>query len=433
MADTKKGPSIPIGVRLVLLVVSIVVVVMLLSLVKNMLIMPLVNKHWVKTTNERCHGEEATPACDFTIGAIVVCNGHADDTATQVQQLFKRAWCPRRVVVVVVHFGPLVASASSASSSRGSALMSPSSATVAQRVAQHPMFMGIETEFNVAERIVSVRAEQQPTQASVLQGNIVALGMGLRKVRELKLQFACFLGPTAQAVANWDNVALEEFEAAAAGGKARPVLSYAPNKLNMAQATYPIIGFTGPHPSLNWHQFRHAPSLPHPNKLVSSDFLFTRLDFLPPALDSTFTRFPCPPRFADILLSQALLGTSLRLFAPCRLIVNGRFSTNCTRYLAAMNANDAAHALNESTTAAVLGVLRAAKYADFVTAFLGLDMAGHTVHMHTAMGSLPHTVGFSREVLEEDLHLKFDNTDNFNEIWGRVQRHVAITPARQGG
>lgn len=412
-----KSPGIPIGVRLVLIVLGIVVVVMLMSLLKNMFILPLVNKQWVKTTDERCLGDEATALCGHTIGVVVVCNGHADDTGAQVQQIIKRAWCPKRIVVVVVHFGPL---------QKDSEGKTP---TVSQTVAQHPLFMGIESEFNVSERVLSVQVEEAPVPQSVLQGNIVALGVGLRKLRELGVNFACFMGPTVQAVKDWDNIALEEFEAAALGGKVRPVISYAPNKMNMAQPTYPILGFQGPHPSLNWHQFRHAPSKPHPSKLLSSDFMFTKLTFVPEAMDKTLTQFPCPPRFADILLSQALLGNKLQLFAPCRLIVNGRFSSNCTRYLAQMNANKRAFATNANTTKAVLSVLNAQQLSGFVNTFLGLDMARHTVHMHSAMGSLPHTVGFPREVLEEDLHLKFDNIENFNSTWGRVQRHVAITPA----
>lgn len=415
MAD-KKAAGISVGARLVLLVLGIVVVVMLMSLVKNMLVLPFVNKQWIKTTDERCMGEGASALCGHTIGVVVVCNGHSDDTAAQVQQIIKRAWCPKRVVVVVVHFGPLL------QNKEGKA------PTVTQMVAQHPLFLGIETEFNVSERVLTVQADPSPTPQSVLQGNIVALGMGLRKLRELQVQFACFMGPTTQAVKDWDNVALEEFEAAAAGGKARPVLSYAPNKAHMAQATYPILGFQGPHPSLNWHQFRHAPSQPHPNKLLSSDFLFTRLDFLPRVLDQTFTQLPCPPRFADILLSQAVLSCTLRIFAPCRLIVNARYSTNCTRYLAQMNVNKRAHAINAATTKAVMGVLSSAQNAPFVARFLGLDMARRTVHMHSAMGSLPPMHEFPRDVLEEDLRVKFDNTDNFHSTWGRVQRHVAITP-----
>ena len=412
----KKAPVIPIGVRLVLIVLGIVVVVMLMSLLKNMVILPLVNKAWLKNADERCLGDDATALCSQTVGVVTVCNGHAEDTATQVRQIIKRAWCPKRIVVVVVQFGPLLAN------------KQERTPTVSQLVTQHPLFMGIELEFNVSERIIVVQVEKVPTSKSVLQGNIVAMGIGLQKLRELKVNFACFMGPTAQPTKDWDNIALEEFEMAAEGGKHRPVLSYAPIKMNMASPTYPILAFQGPHPSLNWHQFRHAPSKPHPNKLLSSDFVFTRVNFLPDALEKTLVQFPCPPRFADILLSQLVLSNKMRIFAPCRLVVNGRFSTNCTRYLAQMSVNKRAFNINSNTTKAVMTVLQAPQLEPFVNTFLGLNMQSRTVDMHSAMGSLPHTAGVAREVLEEDLHLKFDNTENFHTTWGLVQRHVAITP-----
>ncbi len=414
-AAPKAGMSI--AAKLTYLVIGMIVVLMAIGLIKHAVVFPAINKHWLRASKRRYDDDEEEGVQNRrTVGAVVVCNGHADDTERQVAQLLKRAWCAHRVVVVVVQCGPLVASGTQPATS------------VLKRLARNPLFSGMDDEYSVTEHVVMATAFTGHGTKPVLPGNYVALGVGLRKLRELDVEYMGFFAPVAMPCKHWDRILLTEHALATVSEHRSVVLSYAPSSTVLAAPTYPVMSFVGDAPCIAWTPFNQKLEACHLTKIVSVDFIFLRLaDVDKAGTVEMLERLRCAPRCADIVLSQLFDVMGLAMCVPKTPVVQGRFSKNCTRYLAEMTLNGDAKMCNMMETQAVLNILRCDELQPFVAGRLGLDMQRCSARKDAVMGTLPEGKGLPRTVLETDLAIKYQTPSHFASTWEQLRKQLPNT------
>ena len=392
--------GVPNSMKIMFLLVGLLVAVVTLGLLTNLVVMPMWNKRWVSAAGPRCSVLQGVQASK--IGVVVMCNGYVRDTAEQVEAIIKRAACPHRVVVAVVHFGPVQKEPHTPQ-------------TVQQTLLQGHAFRGITDDFNIAEHVVVLQG------GAALLGAPAALLAALPHLRQLAVGFVTFLAPATDPVSNWDAIALEEHEAARAHlpqGQL-PLLSYAVTSTRMAHPTFPVLSFVQRKlPVVAWQPFAEAPTRPHAALALSTDFIFARLDAIPADTEATLRSMACPPGIADLLLSCVLQSSgNVAIMHPTALIVNGRASNNHSRYFAQLQQDPLAKRLNMDTTQRVYEALGDARISSML-ARVGVDVTNRTVSQMAAMGMLGDAMA------DEDVRVKYGTRAAFNSVWESIRDNI---------
>ena len=408
-------------VRVGLIVAGLVVVILLVGMLQNMLILPLVNTHWVKQGSAAAD-EEDVPGATQPIRVIVPCYGHPQDTAIQVTKILKMSRCPLRVTVVVVSYGP---------SHAAGLTTTERERTVLQRLTHSPAFRGIADSFCLADHVMEVAGGAEP------MGDYVALADGLQALRDhaMSMDTLCFMGAQTAALPHWDEVMMRELFSLRAPGAA--VLSYHVTSETMHNVSFPVVSANNQYPLLAWGQFHTAPMAPHPARFISSTFLAITLpepNRQVPLLIKTLSQQPCHPVASDLLLTLFLRQSlNLQLYHPTRLIVTGRGSTNYSRMYSLQRKTDTPqHQSNKMSTQQALTWIR--KHDRALDINLGASAReGGGASYESLMGLLPRGTAGQHE-LEEDVRIKYGSAALCAKMWKSVQRRCRVAgqaPHRQ--
>ncbi len=405
----------------------VVCIILLLNFMEHRVVVPTINRMKMKRLTNGCLGKHPGISCGQPIGVVVVCHGHIASTARQVVALFCQAANPLRLEVVVVSSGrtqPQVASLTGPKS-----LMDVIMAD--QRV------QGISTVLQLRDhiRIVTPPAPLE----GLLTGSLVALGRGLQEFHASSpaVEFVAFFGPTMAPTRDWDSHGVDTLRKLVQTHQDRVIVSYGSPSTPSTKATkrakphptFPVLNFHGGNPMVTWQSFAERPTTTHPTKLVSSDFLMVPLAAIPEEVAATLMRMPCPPRFADIVLSSMLFNLHFRAFVPPTAVAVAQFSDNCAAYMSDLAHDASCRTMNVATTKAVLASLRGASSQPFVQDFLGLDMAAAQVRKDAVMGTLPPNTMFDDALLRRDVELKYTSAAGADRVWAQVRGRVNVVPA----
>lgn len=415
---------IPLNIRLALLCLGLVVAILLLGLLKNVVVMPLVNNHvWLAPAKKRCvrKGTALHP-----LMAILVCNGHVQDTAEQITKLVRAAYCPTRLHIVVVH---CVDAGVKLIRNDGPATAEKHD-NVPDALAAHDLFRGTKDTYNIASRVTVVKSP-------VMSGNLFAMGIGLQKLLEDSgTPAAVFFAPCAEPVRFWDEAAVEDLGTVcqrnkntittepgeALAGKAVLSCEALPDE---DEASFPVVHFlsaTNPIPLVKWMRFANTPELPHPAKLITSHAVAITRDAVTPDLLQALATMACAPAAGDVVLSMELLRQGCVLAHPRKALAQHRHSSNRERYRGALRNARAYTRMNVDSTRLLMNNIasNSGGVSAMMQAVLGLDTQTLTVNTHGIMGTLPRGMVRSTQELQADVVLKYGSPSAFNAVLDKV-------------
>lgn len=392
--------------KITVIALGLLVALIAFGVLSNMVAHPMRNRWWLSRARKRCGR-----TCDAEgVTAIVVCNGHLNDTVAQVEALLRAAACPQRVLVIVVQF-------------------CGSNKTVLDRMVESTAFRGVENDFDLAQHVYTIDGGPTP------QGNLAAFGQALQAAVESKAAFTTFMAPCTAPSKHWDAVGVDQIlqierESAVNDDGANALLSYGVCDTDMDLPTYPVIGFAGEVPLVSWQKLVAVPKTALPSKLISSDFVFARTSVLQKMSaqrgKGQWTKMlredmVCPPRCADILLTAMYAQAGVRVVQPTKLIVNGRASRNQEAYEAMLRTNRTAKARNGRTMGRVMDGLRSLSGSPFATQWLGVDFRTQFASKHALMGTLPQL-----NLSDYEVNAKYGSMQQYEQVWDTLRRRLGI-------
>lgn len=406
--------------KLALMCICAIAVLVLLTVLKDMLVTPLLNKHlWMRPAQKRCTRarEDNNGPRLSKLAVVVTCNGNILETANQVLAVVRHAFCPFRLHIVVVHNKEADAPTLDTHTSRRRFK------SVVEAVVASSMLRGTQDDLNIAQHMSVVTRKQVDGPWTALAAATALLQESHRNSIDHVVQFS----PCALPARDWDRTVDEDMEKAmdvAQPLQPRHVVLTHGLVAGATDACFPVHApMADTFPITKWAAFASSREHPLLAKTLSSMVLAIPLAaFDLPHILPTLSNLTCPPDAADVILSLTLRNNGIVLCHPTRALATLVESENRAIYRSLLRSHDRYKGLHATCTDVIERQFALPAVQQALRHQVGVDLAAGTATQDALLGTL--SVAFPQSSANRKLELlaKYGGNKEADEAWKRVRK-----------